>query len=294
VPLVVALLIAVAVSAALLSFGASRGRVGDLAEVRGAPAEIGAAAARHPRLRRFLLERRDPTTETGVLLTIAVGLVAGAILVTGVLLEMVDTNSGLARWDDAAARYGALHATPETTRLLEAITQLGSTVPVLILVATVGVVELWRHRRMTILAFLLVTVFSTMAVYNATKLIVNRPRPDISQLVGATGSSFPSGHSATAAAAYAALALVLGRGMGRRGRVVLAAVAGAITAAVAASRILLGVHWLTDVIAGISVGWGCFAVCSIAFGGRVLHFGRPVELAEQAADGVERQQGIIR
>jgi undecaprenyl-diphosphatase len=56
------------------------------------------------------------------------------------------------------------------------------------------------------------------------------------------------------------------------------------SAAVAATRVLLGVHWLSDVIAGLLVGWAWFAVCSIAFGGRRLHFGEPVEAATQAAE----------
>ena len=39
---------------------------------------------------------------------------------------------------------------------------------------------------------------------------------------------------------------------------------------------LLGVHWLSDVIAGLALGWAWFAVCAIAFGGRLLRFGAAV------------------
>lgn len=59
--------------------------------------------------------------------------------------------------------------------------------------------------------------------------------------------------------------------------------AAALAVLIAGTRVLLGVHWLTDVIAGLVLGWAWFAVCSFAFGGRFLRFGAPVEIAEQAA-----------
>ena len=46
---------------------------------------------------------------------------------------------------------------------------------------------------------------------------------------------------------------------------------------------LLDLHWLSDVVAGLAVGWAWFAVCSIAFGGRLLRFGVTAERIEIAA-----------
>src|SRR4029077_8059927 len=103
------------------------------------------------------------------------------------------------------------------------------------------------------------------------------------------GPSFPSGHSATAAAFYATAALLLGRWRGRATRAVLAGLAGGVAVAVAASRVLLDVHWLTDVIAGLALGWAWVAVSAIAFGGRVLRFRAGVEVAGRAADVAERE-----
>ena len=60
---------------------------------------------------------------------------------------------------------------------------------------------------------------------------------------------------------------------------VLAGRAVGIAVAVAASRVLLDVHWLTDVIGGLALGWAWFAVCGIAFGGRLLRFGAGAEAA---------------
>ena len=287
-PILVAVVIAVALSAALFAISANRSSSLDIAEVRGHPGQTAAAAVeRSPRLRRFLQQRRDTTKDTGLLLTIAVAFVAIAIVVVGTLLEMVQTHSGFARWDSAAARFGARHATHRTTTALKLITNLGGTVPVVVLVVGVGGYQYWRHRKKAVPAFLVAAVGVTLIVNNVAKLLVNRQRPDVVHLVGAFGSSFPSGHSATAAATYASLALVLGRNRRRHTKALLAGAAVAITAAVAASRVLLGVHWLTDVLAGILVGWGCFALVSIAFGGRVLHFGEPVETAKRVAEGAD-------
>ena len=71
----------------------------------------------------------------------------------------------------------------------------------------------------------------------------------------------------------------------------LAGLAAGIAVAVAASRVLLDVHWLTDVIAGLALGWGWFAVCAIAFGGRILRFGAAAETAGRVAEATEASEG---
>jgi membrane-associated phospholipid phosphatase len=63
---------------------------------------------------------------------------------------------------------------------------------------------------------------------------------------------------------------------------------------VACSRVLLGVHWLSDVIAGLAFGWAWFGICAIAFGGRFLVLGAPVEhAAEVATDKVPASERAV-
>ncbi|MEO5723128.1 MAG: phosphatase PAP2 family protein [Ilumatobacteraceae bacterium] len=288
-PILVALLVAIVVSAVAFGIAARRSRATDVADVRVNPHTSDAAiASKQSALRQFLRQRGDPTTETGILLTIAVAGVAAAILIIGALLELISKHAGFARLDDSAARFGARHATPDTTTLLKVVTSFGSTPVIAGIVVVVGVQQYVQHRKKAAPLFLVAAVVSAVAVGNLVKVIVHRARPDVARLVGAYGSSFPSGHSTAAAATYAALALLFGRHRSRKVQATLAAAAGSIAIAVAASRVLLGVHWLTDVIAGLLLGWTCFALCSMAFGGRILRFGQPVEAANESAPGPRR------
>jgi undecaprenyl-diphosphatase len=237
---------------------------------------------RHPSLRTFVHRRTDPATATGLALTVAVALAAAGSIGVGVLLLMVQTDSGFARWDKSFGQWGADHATAASTTFLRDVSLLGGTTVTVALALLVAVVEVVRTRQRAIPGFLLCVIGGVTILLNVTKLVVSRDRPAIRQLTGFSGSSFPSGHAATAAASLAALALLLGLRRSHRAKAALTGVAVGLAVAVASTRVLLGVHWFTDVLAGLALGWAWFAICSIAFGGRLLRFGAPVEAAERA------------
>jgi undecaprenyl-diphosphatase len=167
--------------------------------------------------------------------------------------------------------------------VLVAFTWIGSTAVIITVTAVVGLLEWYRRHRWTVLAFMVMVIWGQGLIANGVKLLVQRERPPVPHLTGSSGWSFPSGHSAAAAATYAAVALLLGRGRRWQVKAWLATGAAAITVAVASSRVLLGVHWVTDVVAGVALGFGWFAVCSIAFGGSVLRFGATAKEAKAAA-----------
>ncbi len=225
----------------------------------------------------------DREAAGGLMLAVALAIVFTTALVVGIVFDMVDQESGLARWDESVARWGSENATSWSTDVLDFVTDFGGTRYLVLICGAVALYDYIRHRNGNVFLFFLVILVGVVLINNGLKMIVDRERPDVPHLVMPSGSSFPSGHSSAAAAAWFALALVVSRTWSRRGRAVAAAVAAIVTVAVAASRALLGVHWLTDVVAGMMVGWGWFLLVALVFGGRIQRLGEPAERAAPAA-----------
>ena len=243
-------------------------------------------------LRRFLyFADRRVVGGAALAFIFAVVLVSAAVI--GWVFDSIDEDKGFARFDESAAEFGADHASTTSTHVLEAITQFGATGLLLVLMALIGGFQAWRHRKFTVLIYLAVVGVGVSLLNNGLKLLVHRERPVVLQLTHAGGYSFPSGHTAAAAACWAAIALVVARKWPRTGRRMAAVVVLAITLAVASSRVLLGVHWLSDVVAGAIFGWTWFVLVTVLFGGRILRFGEPAErVAEHQVvpDSQDRQE----
>lgn len=244
---------------------------------------VAGASDRTTRLGRWIGARRDPQIETGLTLSIALGVVIAGGALLGLLAYLVRTNDALREIDATAAQWGHDHATWFSDAAVELVTQMGGTWVVAVAGLVLVIADWLRRPNRFVAPFLLTVVLGDKLVTHAVKALADRARPTLNPIAETLGPSFPSGHSSTAAAFFAGAALVLGRGRSSRVRTVLAGIAVGIAVAVACSRVLLDVHWLTDVVAGLALGWAWFALCAIAFGGRLLRFGITAERIETAA-----------
>jgi membrane-associated phospholipid phosphatase len=286
-PLLVLILVAFAVTCAA-TFAAwryPRLSAGSPAPAFDAARKAGKAVASHPSLRKRVAPRFDPHAATGLALTLALLLAIGGGVALGALAYLERTNAHLNGLDRSVGSWGWSHRSAFSTHGLRLVTQLGSITTIIVLCLVVAAIETFRTRSAWILPFLVVVLGGEEVLTTSIKDLANRARPSFDPAaVSGLGPSFPSGHSATAAAFYAAAALVISRRRGHASRAVLTGLAAGIAVAVASSRVLLDVHWLSDVIAGLLLGWAWFAASAIAFGGRLLRFGAPVEAAVTAAE----------
>ncbi len=119
---------------------------------------------------------------------------------------------------------------------------------VLVPAALAGAVFLLRRGRRRDAVVLLLTVAAVRVLTGVQKDIAARPRPDVAHYMTEASFSFPSAHSANAAATYLLLALLLTRLRAVR------ALALILVVCVGISRLVLGVHWPSDVIGGWAFG----------------------------------------
>jgi undecaprenyl-diphosphatase len=136
------------------------------------------------------------------------------------------------------------------------VTALGSTVVLALIVAAV-VIHFFLIGRARTALFILCAVVSGQVLSSLLKAGVDRPRPElVSHLVDVHSLSFPSGHAMLSAITYLTLGALAARFLpGRVTRIYVLALAVLVTLMVGASRVYLGVHWPSDVLAGWCAGF---------------------------------------
>jgi undecaprenyl-diphosphatase len=189
--------------------------------------------------------------------------VVGATIAAGELLGLAERPDGSTAFDRSITSWSVDHRASWLTTVARALSTIGSQKVLLPLVAVVAVVLILRGARTP--AVLLIVIWAgAIELYSVAKNVVDRPRPPMHLwLTSASSAAFPSGHATQSLSTFAALALVSAAvaPIARRPGLALAAV---VAAGVGWSRVYLGVHWATDVLAG----W-LAAACWVALVARV-------------------------
>lgn len=183
--------------------------------------------------------------------------------------------------DEALHRYAVSHDGFVTA--MSALSLVGSAV-VYVPVFALVVAWLWRRDLPRLALFVIVTVAGSSLLNWAVKAAVNRSRPVLSDPVAeAAGLSFPSGHAQSAIVAYAVLLLVFIPVLRGAWRPVVVALAITMVVAIGFSRLALGVHFLSDVLAGYALGGAWVATMTASFS---------VWKVERGHDGVDARDGL--
>lgn len=181
-------------------------------------------------------------------------LVLFCLAVLALLTAQVLLHGPLTELDQEVNLWFAAHRQPPLTRVMVLVTETHQTAKVLAAAAVLALVLLWRGQPRSALALLVVP--TGMLANVGLKESFQRLRPDIVEpLAQLTTYSFPSGHATASTVFYGmACALVFAHVRSRAWRALAAAVAVTMVLVVTFSRVYLGAHYPSDVLAGVAAG----------------------------------------
>jgi len=201
----------------------------------------------------------------------------GVFLVIGVVIAIAGTlafaemgewvQKGLTQtFDVAVLQWLHQHSTPLLTQIATELTYLGTGTVVLMIVA-VAALFLWHTEHKHSARLLLAAVAGNILLNGVLKLVFHRARPSVFEWqTTAVSSSFPSGHAMSATVCYGTVAyLVIRLQKHHWSRLLTGTAAVILILLICATRLHLGVHYPSDVIAGILVGlaWASFCMATL-------------------------------
>lgn len=202
------------------------------------------------------------------------GIVLGCAVAAGELLAQAERPDGSTAIDSSITSWMVAHRASALTAVARVLSAVGSQ-KVLTPLAGVFIVLLLARRRVWPALVFAIAWGGAIGLYNLAKHFVHRSRPPAGiHLTSVASSSFPSGHATQSMATFVALATLAGLAISRVRAVPALALAVGLAAAVGWSRVYLGVHWTTDVIAGWLIGAGWVSVV-LWLAGRFRPHARP-------------------
>lgn len=228
--------------------------------------------------------RTSPIDRTGWSMMLATFAVATAVLtVTGLAVVHWWDGSAAGERDADLIRWIEDRRTSSLTRAAELVSLASDTLTKVIIGVALIPVCLWLFRRWHEYALIVGGLVVEVCAFGLSSQLVGRERPPVEQLDGAPTNSFPSGHIAAATVFYVGLALVIFMRTRRPGpRLVAVLIAVVMPIGMVVSRLYLGMHYLSDAVAGMILGGVVLAVMW-----RVVHRTLPLEESPAFHDRAE-------
>ncbi|MET0728842.1 MAG: phosphatase PAP2 family protein [Acidimicrobiales bacterium] len=214
-----------------------------------------------------VVRRTNPVTRYGLRLTLAIVAILLVTVPFSFLLFQVLLEGPLTEIDgDLADRLNhAVRDNDAAVTALQAVSRLGWP-PVLWIVAASSILYTWRQGALRLSVFLLATTVGGGVLSTVVKVLVDRPRPLVDHPVAtALGKSFPSGHALSSTVVYGAVLLTFLPVLSRRLRHLAVALTVVLVLAIGASRLALGVHFLSDVVGGYVLGVAWLVAATAVF-----------------------------
>jgi undecaprenyl-diphosphatase len=149
------------------------------------------------------------------------------------------------------------HASPLLDRVFAAVTFMGGPGVIAVALALLAYLFFRESRREAAIMAAGIVVAEVLDL--VLKELFDRVRPDLWLRAAVSGESFPSGHAMASTVIYGLVAYTLARRW-RGHATLIGAIAALVVAAIAFSRLYLGVHWPSDVVAGVAIGYLCLIV----------------------------------
>jgi membrane-associated phospholipid phosphatase len=217
-----------------------------------------------PLLGRFLSGTLTMARYLGIVAIVGFGFSAGALVLFVELADEIGAGESLADFDVALSTALREHISRETLRVFSIITHLGDSV-VLLAIGLLVFAVLAAKRLKLLAAAWAVTTLSGGLLNRILKSIFERSRPFHDHgLTTVEGWSFPSGHASGSMLIYGLLAYVVVRSTPAAWHVPAALAGIALIIFVGSSRVLLQVHYLSDVLAGYASSAAWVAICVAA------------------------------
>jgi membrane-associated phospholipid phosphatase/uncharacterized integral membrane protein len=200
----------------------------------------------------------------GICLAIGAGVLIATASLFAEMLEVFDAEEEIGQFDVRLTETLARELSPSALRFFGNLTHLGDPMPLTLLV--IGVSVLLLVRRHTVLALGWVVACAGAGLLNRLlKLIFERVRPLHDHgFAQADGYSFPSGHTSGSLVVYGMLAYLCLRLLPPRWHLPSVLLAAAFAFSIGWSRVILQVHWASDVVAGFAFGVAWLTVCIAA------------------------------